>query len=362
MAATAPITHFQTARPEDRTTWRANPKPAKTSLPEAPPLPKAPTGIQGLDEITGGGLPRGRPTLVCGSAGSRQDDAGRGVPRARRACEFGEPGVFMMFEENAEELAQNLRSLGFDLDKLQQQKKIVGRPRPHRAQRDRGDRRVRPRGPVHPPGPRDRLASARSAWCSTPSRRCSRGLPNHAVLRAELRRLFRWLKDRGVTAVITGERGEAVADALRPGGVRGRLRDPARPPHRRPGVHAPAARGQVSRHGARHQRIPVPDRRATASRCCRSRRCGSTTRPRPSACPPASPGWTTCSAARASVPRQQHRWSPARRAPARAASARSFVDAACRARRARAAVRLRGVVAARCCATCARSASTSGRG
>ena len=80
-------------------------------------LPKAPTGVQGLDEITEGGLPRGRPTLVCGSAG-----CGKTLLAieflVRGAVEYGEPGVLMTFEETAEELAQNVRSLGFDLDAL----------------------------------------------------------------------------------------------------------------------------------------------------------------------------------------------------------------------------------------------------
>ena len=80
-------------------------------------LPKSPTGIQGLDEITTGGFPRGRPTLVCGSAG-----AGKTLLAmeflVRGATEFGEPGVFMAFEETAADLAANVRSLGFDLDDL----------------------------------------------------------------------------------------------------------------------------------------------------------------------------------------------------------------------------------------------------
>src|SRR5438309_7133966 len=87
-------------------------------------LPKAPTGIQGLDEITGGGLPRGRPTLVCGSAGCGKTLLSMEF-LVRGAMDYGEPGVFMAFEENAEELTQNVRSLGFDLDKLVRQKKLV---------------------------------------------------------------------------------------------------------------------------------------------------------------------------------------------------------------------------------------------
>src|SRR5262245_32318250 len=95
---------------------------AKTQQVHLPSIPKAPTGIQGLDEITGGGLPAGRPTLVTGSAG-----AGKTMLAVeflvRGATEFGEPGVFMMFEENEEELTANVRSLGFDLDGLAAEKK-----------------------------------------------------------------------------------------------------------------------------------------------------------------------------------------------------------------------------------------------
>src|SRR4051812_1002258 len=92
----------------------------------APPrtLPKAPTGIQGLDEITGGGLPLGRPTLVCGSAGCGKTLLAMEF-LVRGATQFGEPGVFMAFEESAEDLTQNVRSLGFDLDELVAQEKFV---------------------------------------------------------------------------------------------------------------------------------------------------------------------------------------------------------------------------------------------
>src|SRR5688572_24688087 len=87
-------------------------------------LPKAPTGIPGLDEVTGGGLPHGRPTLVCGAAG-----CGKTLLAAqflvRGATEFNEPGVFLAFEENEEDLAKNVRSLGFDLEALAAQKKLL---------------------------------------------------------------------------------------------------------------------------------------------------------------------------------------------------------------------------------------------
>src|SRR5438552_4456415 len=87
-------------------------------------LPKAPTGIQGLDEITRGGLPSGRPTLVCGSAGCGKTLLAMEF-LVRGALDHGEPGVFMAFEETAEELAQNVRSLGFDLDAPAAKKQVV---------------------------------------------------------------------------------------------------------------------------------------------------------------------------------------------------------------------------------------------
>src|SRR3954462_10282354 len=87
-------------------------------------LPKCPTGIAGLDEVTGGGLPRGRPTLVCGSAGCGKTLLAMEF-LVRGATRYGEPGVFLAFEETAEELAQNVRSLGFDLDELVEQQKLL---------------------------------------------------------------------------------------------------------------------------------------------------------------------------------------------------------------------------------------------
>ena len=169
-------------------------------------LLKAPTGIQGLDEITHGGLPRGRPTLVCGGAG-----CGKTMLAAeflvRGATEHNEPGVFMMFEENAEELTTNMRSLGFDLDKLRRQKKIaLDFVRVERSE-------IEETGEYDLEGLFIRLAhaidsvGAKRVVLDTVEALFA-GLPNHAILRAELRRLFRWLKDRGMTAIITGERGE----------------------------------------------------------------------------------------------------------------------------------------------------------
>src|SRR5258707_141336 len=86
-------------------------------------FPKSQTGVDGLDEITGGGFPKGRPTLICGSAGCGKTLMGIQF-LVKGITEFGEPGVFMSFEETSKDLTQNVRSLGFDLDKLISQKKL----------------------------------------------------------------------------------------------------------------------------------------------------------------------------------------------------------------------------------------------
>jgi circadian clock protein KaiC len=169
-------------------------------------LPKAPTGIQGLDEITGGGFPQGRPTLICGSAG-----AGKTLLAMefliRGATEYNEPGVFMAFEETATELAQNVRSLGFDLDQLAKEKKlVVDFVRIERGEIDEtGDYDLE--GLFIRIGAALDAIGAKRVVLDTIENLFS-GLENQGILRAELRRLFRWLKDRGVTAVITAERGD----------------------------------------------------------------------------------------------------------------------------------------------------------
>jgi circadian clock protein KaiC len=169
-----------------------------------PTLPKALTGIQGLDEITGGGLPRGRPTLVCGSAGSGKTLLAMEF-LVRGAIECGRPGVFMAFEETAGELAQNVRSLGFDLDDLAERKLlVVDYVRVERSE-------IEETGEYDLEGLFVRLGcaidtlGAKRVVLDTIETLFS-GLSCAAVLRAELRCLFRWLKDRGITAVITGER------------------------------------------------------------------------------------------------------------------------------------------------------------
>jgi circadian clock protein KaiC len=169
---------------------------------------KARTGIAGLDEVTFGGLPAGRPTLVCGTAGCGKTLLGMEF-LVRGATEFNEPGVFVAFEESAKELAENVRSLGFDLDKLQRQQKLfVDYVHIERSE-------IAETGAYDLDGLFIRLADAietvgaKRIVLDTLETLFS-ALPNEAILRAELRRLFRWLKDRGLTAVITAERGDGA--------------------------------------------------------------------------------------------------------------------------------------------------------
>ena len=183
-------------------------KDADQQTPANRGLAKVPTGIQGLDEITGGGLPRGRPTLVCGSAGCGKTLLAMEF-LVRGATQFGEPGVFMSFEETAAELTQNVRSLGFDLDDLAQQKKLaIDFVRVERneieetGEYDLEGLFVRLNHAIDSIGAKRVVLDTIEALFS--------GLSNNAILRGELRRLFRWLKDKGVTAVITGERGEGT--------------------------------------------------------------------------------------------------------------------------------------------------------
>ncbi len=169
-------------------------------------LEKSLTGIKGLDEVTKGGLPKGRPTLVCGGAGS-----GKTLLAAeflvRGALQFGEPGVFMSFEETSDELTKNVVSLGFKLDDLVAQKKISL----DYVQIDRSE--IEETGEYDLEGLFIRLEHA---IASVGAKRVVldsietlfSGIPNPAVVRAELKRLFQWLKNKGMTTIITGEQGE----------------------------------------------------------------------------------------------------------------------------------------------------------
>ena len=178
--------------------------PTERSTP--PALPKALTGITGLDEITFGGLPRGRPTLIVGGAGSGKTMLAMEF-LVRGATEFDEPGVYVAFEETAADLAVNFSSRGFDLDKLQREKKIfIDHVHIERSE-------IEETGEYDLEGLFIRLAhavntvGAKRVVLDTVEALFA-GLSNTAILRAELRRLFTWLKTRGLTAIITGERGD----------------------------------------------------------------------------------------------------------------------------------------------------------
>lgn len=180
--------------------------PKRSLPPKSLALPKAPTGIVGLDEITGGGFPAGRPTLLSGTAGAGKTMLATEF-LVHGAMEYGEPGVFLMFEENSEELTANVRSLGFDLKKLVADKLLVlDHVRIERSE-------IEETGEYDLEGLFIRLGyaidsiGAKRVVLDTLEALFA-GLPSQAILRAELRRLFRWLKDRGITALVTAESGE----------------------------------------------------------------------------------------------------------------------------------------------------------
>ena len=171
-------------------------------------LPKALTGIDGLDEITQGGLPQGRPTLICGSAGCGKTLLSMEF-LVHGAIQYDEPGIFFAFEESSEELKQNVKSLGFDLDKLETEGKLLV-DHIHVEPSE-----IEETGEYDLEGLFIRLGymidsiGAKRVVLDTLETLFG-GLQNEAILRAELRRLFRWLKDKGVTAVITAERGDGT--------------------------------------------------------------------------------------------------------------------------------------------------------
>lgn len=171
-------------------------------------LPKSSTGIRGLDEITTGGLPSGRPTLICGAAGSGKTLFSMEF-LVHGATKYNEPGVFMAFEEKAEELAINVASLGFDLNQMQHDGQIrIDHVRVERSE-------IEETGEYNLDGLFIRLGyaidsiGAKRVVLDTIESLFA-GLTNQAVLRAELRRLFEWLKEKNVTTIITGEKGEGT--------------------------------------------------------------------------------------------------------------------------------------------------------
>src|ERR1035437_6523945 len=176
----------------------------KASQPSSKMLPKAATGILGLDEITGGGLPRGRPTLISGGAGSGKTLFGMEF-LVRGATQYNEPGVFMSFEETIPDLTKNVAWLGFDLDRLVAGKKLfldhvyISRSEiAETGEYDLDGLFIRIADAVQRVGARRIVLDTSEALFGE--------LPNPGILRAEIRRLFGWLKQKGLTTVITAER------------------------------------------------------------------------------------------------------------------------------------------------------------
>lgn len=169
-------------------------------------LPKSLTNIQGLDQVTGGGLPKGRPTLVCGGAGCGKTLMAMEF-LVSGATKFNENGVFISFEESEKELISNVASLGFDLDKLVQSKKIwlehihIDRDETqHSGEFDLEGLFIRIHYAIETIGAKRVVLDTIESLYSE--------IPNPIVLRTELRRLFRWLKKKGVTTIVTAERGD----------------------------------------------------------------------------------------------------------------------------------------------------------
>ncbi len=175
---------------------------------EAPALAKCPSGITGFDDITAGGLPRGRTALVCGAAGCGKTLFSMQF-LVRGALDYGEPGVFIAFEETEDDLVKNVASLGFDLKDLERKKLLaVDHVRIERSE-------IQESGEYDLEGLFLRLdlaiqsVGAKRVVIDTLETLFG-GLDNVAILRSELRRLFSWLKERGVTSIVTAERGEGA--------------------------------------------------------------------------------------------------------------------------------------------------------
>jgi circadian clock protein KaiC len=180
---------------------------AERILPAAVPgIEKATTGIAGLDDLTGGGLPKGRTALVCGGAGCGKTLLSMTF-LVRGATGFGEPGLFVSFEESDQDLAKNVASLGFDLADLIARRQLhIDHVRVERSE-------IEETGEYDLEGLFVRLGyaidtiGAKRVVLDTIEALFS-GLSNTAILRSELRRLFNWLKKKGVTSIVTAERGE----------------------------------------------------------------------------------------------------------------------------------------------------------
>ena len=180
----------------------------KSRLRQFRTVPKAPSGIAGLDEITGGGLPKGRTSIVCGGPGCGKTMLGIEF-LVRGATQFDEPGVLMAFEETPQDMAANVASLGFDLKALAAKKKLYldyVSVEPSEIQ-ETGDYNleglfIRLQDAVNRIGAKRVMLDTLEALFG--------GFSNPGILRAEIRRLFRWLKDSKLTTIVTAERGEGT--------------------------------------------------------------------------------------------------------------------------------------------------------
>lgn len=179
---------------------------AATAAAPATALEKCPTGIAGLDEITQGGLPRGRPTLICGDAGSGKTILAMQF-LVQGISEFNEPGVFIAFEENAQDLAINMASMGVDVQRLCAEEKLAidwvhvdpGEIE-EAGEYDLEGLFIRIQCAIQRVHARRIVLDSIEALFST--------LKDQSLLRSELQRLFRWIKDQQLTAIVTGERGD----------------------------------------------------------------------------------------------------------------------------------------------------------
>jgi len=182
--------------------------PEKSETPPLQPIEKAPTGIKGLDQISLGGLPKGRTTIVCGGPGCGKTMLGLEF-LVRGALQFDEPGVLMAFEETPQEMAQNVASLGFDIEDLASRKKLYldyvylePSEIEETGEYDLEGLFIRLQHAVDAVGAKRVMLDTLEALFS--------GFSNPGILRAEIRRLFRWLKERKLTTVVTAEKGEGT--------------------------------------------------------------------------------------------------------------------------------------------------------
>ena len=277
-------------------------------------LPKAPTGISGLDEVTGGGLPRGRPTLVCGPAGCGKTLLAMEF-LVRGITEFDEPGVFVAFEESADDLVANVASLGFDLARARGRRQARDRPRQRRS---RG--RWRRAGEWDLEGLFLRLGAAidsvgRQAGRDRHDRDPVRRVLQHGHPACGAAPPVRLAEGAGVTAVITGERGDGT---LTRHGIEEYVSDCVIVLDHRVTEQTSTRRLRIlkyrgSLHGTNEYPFLIGESGVSVLPITSLGLQHSASRP--SGCPPASPASTRCSATAAST-RAARSWSAARPAPA----------------------------------------------